>query len=114
MDIVNEFSKYLLWDYLLLVILVNEAMKSLISTLPSYKRLIKNQQRELKKWLCFIMGSAIAIAYYKIYKKVYDVPTEFISFQIKMLINYFAATSLYDMLLKPLLKKFNKPAEPGE
>lgn len=105
MDILNELNKYLLWDYLLLVILVNEAAKSIIGTLPSYKRLIKNQQREIKKWVCFFIGGAIALIYYRVYSKFFEVKTEFLAFQIKMLINYFASTSMYDLVLKPMLRK---------
>lgn len=105
MDILFELNKYLLWDYMLLVVLSGELVKRILSTIPSFKRLVKPQQRDVKTWVCFFAAGVIAIAYYRFMRGTYLEKADFMAFQIKLVINYFASTSIYDLLLKSVFKK---------
>lgn len=111
MEILTELNKYLLWDYMLLVVLSGELVKKILPTLPSYKRLVKPQQRDMKTWVCFIAAGAIAIVYYRFMRGTYVEKADFMAFQIKLVINYFASTSIYDLILKSVFKKLTKNDE---
>mgnify|MGYP003475574068 CR=1 FL=1 len=111
MEILTELNKYLLWDYMLLVVLSGELVKKILPTLPSYKRLVKPQQRDVKTWLCFFSAGIIAIAYYRFMRGTYVEKSDFMAFQIKLLINFFSATTIYNMLLKSILKKINRSGD---
>lgn len=111
MEILTELNKYLLWDYMLLVVLSGELVKKILTTLPSYKRLVKPQQRDVKTWLCFFSAGVIAIAYYRFMRHTYIDTADFMAFQMKLVINYFASTSIYDLLLKSILKKINRSGD---
>jgi hypothetical protein len=97
--IIDVLNKYLLWDYLMLVVFSCELLKKIIGSFDSYKALMKPQQREIKKWLCLALATLIAYGYRRYFH--HSIPqAEHAEWQIRLLINYFISTSLYELLLK--------------
>lgn len=108
-----ELLNYILWDYIFLVIFVTETIKRLLSTLPRWKGYTKEQQRETKKWIAFILAGLIAAAYYKVNRTALSSLShaDWLSWQIKLLINYFASTSVYELIFKYVFKSFTRNSD---